>query len=234
MNSGCSCRPRRTGSARRATSARSWTCLTELFTTVGHSYFGIEYANTQHHNAHRDDPPALRVRLRHDHAGQFWQALQAANVADGSLARFLILTSEEDFPDSNTEFGDIVPTQDLLDRLVLIHQGGGKLAGNLADVGAVDEVMVEPRVVPITAQAQDAFRQLDQDLFGTATPVPWHRGCSSILARVEENATKLALIRAVSRDPVDPQIEDHDARWGILLARHCAELTIREVSRTGG
>ena len=52
----------------------------------------------------------------------------------------------------------------------------------------------------------------------------------SILARIEENATKLALIRSVSRDPVDPRIEDHDADWGILLARHCAELTIREVS----
>jgi len=55
-------------------------------------------------------------------------------------------------------------------------------------------------------------------------------GFSSILARIEENATKLALIRAVSRDPVDPQIEDHDARWGIMLSRHCAELTIREAS----
>ena len=47
---------------------------------------------------------------------------------------------------------------------------------------------------------------------------------------IEENATKLALIRAVSREAINPEIDDHDARWGILLSRHCAEQTIREVS----
>jgi hypothetical protein len=83
-------------------------------------------------------------------------------------------------------------------------------------VGAIDEVLVDPRVVPMTPQARATFRQLDQELVerlrtsrGTGYP--------SILARIEENATKLALIRAVSRDPVDPQIEDHDAEWGIML-----------------
>jgi len=51
---------------------------------------------------------------------------------------------------------------------------------------------------------------------------------TSILARMEENATKLALIRAVSRDPIDPAITEEDATWGVMLSRHCAELTIRE------
>ena len=45
---------------------------------------------------------------------------------------------------------------------------------------------------------------------------------------MEENATKLALIRAVSRDPIDPVITEEDATWGVMLSRHCAELTIRE------
>ena len=51
---------------------------------------------------------------------------------------------------------------------------------------------------------------------------------TSILARMEENATKLALIRAVSRDPIDPVMTEEDATWGVMLSRHCAELTIRE------
>ena len=38
------------------------------------------------------------------------------------------------------------------------------------------------------------------------------------------------MIRAVSRDPGAPQIEASDAAWGAMLARHCAELTIREVA----
>ena len=81
----------------------------------------------------------------------------------------------------------------------------------------------------MTAAARDAFKVLDQELVGKLR-TSRGTGYSSILARIEENATKLALVRAVSRDPVDPQIEDHDAMWGIMLSRHCAELTIREAS----
>lgn len=203
--------------------------MTELYTTSGTTYFGVEYASTQHNNAHRAIHQPCACIYGTTTPLHFWQALQASNVADGSLARFLIMESEDDFPDSNEAFGVIDPPQDLIDRLILIHQGGGKLNGNLTDVGAIDEVLVDPRVVPMTAQARATFRQLDKELVERLR-TSRGTGYSSILARIEENATKLALIRAVSRDPVDPQIEDHDAEWGIMLSRHCAELTIREAS----
>lgn len=203
--------------------------MTELYTTSGTTYFGVEYASTQHNNAHRAIHQPCACIYGTTTPLHFWQALQASNVADGSLARFLIMESEDDFPDSNEAFGVIDPPQDLIDKLILIHQGGGKLNGNLTDVGAIDEVLIDPRVVPMTPKARDTFRQLDQELVGRLR-TSRGTGYSSILARIEENATKLALIRAVSRDPVDPQIEDHDAEWGIKLSRHCAELTIREAS----
>jgi hypothetical protein len=203
--------------------------MTELYTTAGTTYFGIEYASTQHNNAHRAIHQPCACIYGTTTPLHFWQALQASNVADGSLARFLIMESEDDFPDSNEAFGVIDPPPDLIDKLILIHQGGGKLSGNLTDVGAIDEVLVDPRVVPMTPAARDAFRALDQELVGKLR-TSRGTGFSSILARIEENATKLALIRAVSRDPVDPIIEDHDAKWGIMLSRHCAELTIREAS----
>lgn len=203
--------------------------MTELYTTAGTTYFGIEYASTQHNNAHRAIHQPCACIYGTTTPLHFWQALQASNVADGSLARFLIMESEDDFPDSNEAFGVIDPPPDLIDKLILIHQGGGKLNGNLTDVGAIDEVLVDPRVVPMTPAARDAFRALDQELVGKLR-TSRGTGFSSILARIEENATKLALIRAVSRDPVDPIIEDHDAQWGIMLSRHCAELTIREAS----
>ncbi len=203
--------------------------MTELYTTSGTTYFGVEYASTQNNNAHRAIHQPCACIYGTTTPLHFWQALQASNVADGSLARFLIMESEDDFPDSNEAFGVIDPPQDLIDKLILIHQGGGKLNGNLTDVGAIDEVLIDPRVVPMSPQARDAFRQLDQELVGRLR-TSRGTGYSSILARIEENATKLALIRSVSRDPVDPQIEDHDAEWGIKLSRHCAELTIREAS----
>ncbi len=201
--------------------------MTELFTTAGTTYFGIEYASAKHNDAHRlIHQPCLCVYGTTTPL-HFWQALQSANVADGSLARFLIVESEDDFPDSNERFGVVDPPQDLVDRLIAIHEGGGKLNGNFNDCGAINEVMVDPRVVPITPQARVVFLALDRSIMvrlrgarGTAN--------ASILARIEEHATKLALIRAVSRDAVNPQIEDHDAEWGLLIARHCADYSMRE------
>ena len=125
--------------------------MTELYTTSGTTYFGVEYASTQNNNAHRAIHQPCACIYGTTTPVHFWQALQASNVADGSLARFLILQSERDFPDSNEVFGVIDPPQDLIDRLERIHQGGGQLGGNLADVGAIDEVLVEPRVVPASA-----------------------------------------------------------------------------------
>lgn len=203
--------------------------MTELYTTSGTSYFGVEYASTQASNAHRVIHQPCSCIYGTTTPLHFWQALQAANIADGSLARFLILASEEDFPESNQSFGTIDPPQTLIDQLLLIHQGGGKLNGNLSDAGAVEEVLVEPRVVPMMPAAADAFGQLDAELLERLRSSRG-TGFSSILARIEENATKLALIRAVSRDAVAPEIRSEDASWGIALARHCAEQTIREVA----
>ena len=203
--------------------------LTEIFTTSGTTYFGIEYAHSQAEAAHRAIHQPCVCIYGTTTPLHFWQALQAANVADGSLARFLILQSEEDFPDSNKRFGRIDPPQDLINRLLLIHQGGGKLSGNLADVGAVDELSPMPRTVPMDGPAEAIFSTLDDELLSELR-ASHGTGFASILARIEENATKLALIRAVSRDAVDPEITGGDAEWGILIARHCAAQTIREVS----
>ena len=103
------------------------------------------------------------------------------------------------------------------------------IKNRLADVGAIEEVMVSPRVVPMTRAAKAAFRQLDRELVEQLR-ISRGTGYTSILARIEENASKLALIRSVSRDPVNPEIGKADALWGITLARHCAELTIREAA----
>ena len=203
--------------------------LTELYTTSGTTYFGIEYAQSQSDASHRPIHQPCVCVYGTTTPVHFWQALQAANVADGSLARFLILQTEEDFPDSNENFGMIDPPQDLINRLLLIHQGGGKLSGNLTDIAGVDRVLPTPRVVPMDSQARSIFTTLDQVLLNDLRATRG-TGSASILARIEENATKLALIRAVSRDAVDPKITGADAEWGILIARHCAEQTIQEVS----
>ena len=83
----------------------------------------------------------------------------------------------------------------------------------------MNEVAVEPRVVPMAPEAKKKFNQLDCELIGRLRESRGS-GFSSILARIEENATKLALIRAVSRDAVDPRIVEVDAKWGIMFSQY--------------
>ena len=54
---------------------------------------------------------------------------------------------------------------------------------------------------------------------------------TSILARIGENAMKLALIVAVGRDAARPVIELHDAEWAIRFVRHFAGRTMEAVER---
>jgi hypothetical protein len=120
------------GSSRPQTLAALRVCeildlMTELYTTSGTTL--LWHASTQATNSTTRTGPFTSpapASTAPPHPLHFWQALQASNVADGSLARFLIMESEDDFPDSNEAFGVIDPPQDLIDRLILIRQGRGQ------------------------------------------------------------------------------------------------------------
>lgn len=103
-------------------------------------------------------------------------------------------------------------------------------SGNLTGRGAGLATAVEPLTVPLTAAADAAFAAL-----GAAITERLRRARgtahTAILARIAENASKLALIAAVSRDPAAPVIDRVEAEWAIALVRHCAARTMREVER---
>ncbi len=204
--------------------------MTELYTAAGSIFLGAEYANRDGHNERRDiNQPCLCVYGTTTPV-RFWSALEGANVVDGSLARFIILPTEDDYPEENPGSGLRVPPASLVDGLRLIASGGGRQTGNLAGRTAGPETAVDPMVVPMHDAAREAFgalgREITQELRearGTAF--------TAILARIGENAQKLALIRAVGIDPVAPTISGEDADWAIGLVRHYALRTMTAVER---
>src|SRR5699024_9588395 len=79
-------------------------------------------------------------------------------------------------------------------------------------------------------EARDRFRALSAELTeelraaaGTAF--------TAILARISENALKLALIVAVGRDPAQPMVDITAADWAIGFVRHYAQRTMEAVER---
>ena len=114
--------------------------------------------------------------------------------------------------------------------LQLIAAGGGTKKGNLTGKTADQNTAVNPMIVPMTEEARARFRQLSIELTeelraaaGTAF--------TAILARIGENALKLALIVAVGRDPARPEIEITAADWAISFVRHYAQRTMEAVER---
>ena len=193
--------------------------MTELYTAAGGVFLGAEYANRDGTNERRDiDQPCLCVYGTTTPL-HFWSSLQGANVIDGSLARFIILPTDDDYPPENLDSGLRTPPVSLLTALRRIAERGGRPCGNLEGATSGPETRADPYVVPLSDEARARFRELSA---GITAELREARGTAftALLARVAENAQKLALIIAVGRDPENPEISSSDADWAIGFVRH--------------
>ena len=73
--------------------------MTELYTAAGSVFLGAEYANHDGRNDRRDIVQPCLCVYGTTTPLHFWNALQSSNVVDGSLARFIILPTEDDYPE---------------------------------------------------------------------------------------------------------------------------------------
>ncbi|GAB4119030.1 MAG: bifunctional DNA primase/polymerase [Rhodothalassiaceae bacterium] len=205
--------------------------MTELYTAAGGIFLGAEYANRDGKNERRDIVEPCLCIYGTTAPVNFWNALQSANVIDGSLARFIIITSGEDYPDERETAGIRKPPASLVDALKFVASGGGCVpSGNLAGMTSDAATATEPVTVPLDEAARGLFRALSRDVT-TRLREARGTGLSPILARIGENAAKIALILAVSNDPVRPVIGAREADWAIGFVRHYAELAMAEIER---
>jgi hypothetical protein len=204
--------------------------MTELYTSAGGIFLGAEYANRDGTNERRDiNQPCLCVYGTTTPL-HFWGALQGANVVDGSLARFLILPSDDDYPDENIAVGIRQVPPALIRGLKRVAAGGGGHKGNLTGKTSGQNTAVNPAIVPMTEEARARFKALSVELTGELRAAAG-TACTAILARIGENALKLALIVAVGRDPVKPEIDLTATEWAIEFVRYYAQRTMAAVER---
>jgi hypothetical protein len=223
-----------TGGKAPAHKADIWSELMKLYSRAKGIYRGTEYAN-------KKDAP--RVDLHQPCVGfygtttpsTFWKALEGGAMMDGSLARFLVFVTDTDRPDRNRDAGIIAPSPALIEALKAIPRGQGDPppAGNLPEIHVVPMASTEeptPFTVAMTpeAEALQDRKLAEEDVWAkrvAGTPQ------AAIVNRLGENATKLALICAISRDPAHPEITERDLAWGWSLAEHCARTALRDAQR---
>ncbi len=223
-----------TGGKAPAHKADIWSELMKLYSRAKGIYRGTEYAN-------KKDAPRVDIHqpcvsfYGTTTPSTFWKALEGGAMMDGSLARFLVFVTDTDRPDRNRDAGIITPSPALLEALKAIPRGQGDPppTGNLPDIHVVPMASTEeptPFTVAMTPAAEilQDRKLADEDVWArrvAGTPQ------AAIVNRLGENATKLALICAISRNPTHPEITEADLSWGWALAEHCTRTVLRDAQR---
>jgi hypothetical protein len=204
--------------------------LKELYSSANTVWAGTEYADQSKQGRPREDVQQPNACLYGTTTpGQLWGAVGGANLHDGLMARLLLFVSPCSYPDEqDPDLGE--PPGALLEALQAIAAGPPQDgAGDLAQL-MLATTAPQPYTVPETPEASAARRdlrrhQLEQQRQHEGTYV------TSIAGRLAENAMKLALVRAISRDPAAPVIEAADVAWGRTVAQHCVDTLLREAAR---
>lgn len=210
--------------------AAIWSELTKLYTSAAEPYIGAEYA---------DQKARPRVTIEQPCAciwgvtvpGPFWSALEGGALADGSIARFLVFLTDEDYPQRNETPAPMEPPADLVAAIQAIARGvpGHSHGGNIADAMEAS-APIHAYTVPLNPDAEAAMavvRREATDLLRS------HRGtyATALFGRHAENTAKLAMIAAVSREPACPVTQAEDVAWASRLVEHCVATMLREAER---
>lgn len=160
----------------------------------------------------------------------FWGSLTSSNVMDGSLARMVIFQSENDYPDPQYD----VQRRDMPASLVIAIQRivEGAAGHKALPLGEGPAQAPKPYVVPY---ADDEAKLVARAMLDEQTNMlREHRGTSqtSIIARLAENAAKIALIRAIAANPAAPVLTVADLHWGNKVARQSVDSLLRAVKQS--
>jgi len=197
--------------------------LTQLFTTSNKTFRGTEYANQRERPRQEIIQPCVSV-YGTTVPSNFWKALETNSAVDGSLARFLVLETDVNYPDDKIPSQQVVPL-DLIDLLSRIcnplsgsNMGGyGTLIPDLLTVGYSPAAASELRV--IGSVTLDKLRKFE----GTPYTGFW--------ARRQEHTIKVAMIHAIGRNPEDPIIDLDDVAFGLAITDRSIKLMIQGVER---
>jgi hypothetical protein len=200
--------------------------LTEFYSLADSTFLGTAYANDKEKPREVIEQPCLCL-FGVTTPAVFWGSLSSANVMDGSLARMLIFESENHYPDPQHDPVPVTPPRSLTDAVEAIALGAE--GQNPFPMGNASAIVPKPYTVPYTdpraAAVGREMRQMQIEMLRK------HQGTqvTGIIARLAENAAKIALIKAITENPARPSISANDLDWGMLVARTSVETLMSAV-----
>lgn len=190
--------------------------LTEFYSMADSTFLGTAYANDKEKPREVIEQPCLSL-FGVTTPGVFWGSLSSGNVLDGSLARMLIFQSENDYPDAQHNLARRDMPADLVELVQAIERGA---EGHIAfPIGEGPQQVPKPYTVPYADEEAAAYaRGMREEQIAMLRQ---HQGTNltSIIARLAENAAKVALVRAIVACPQRPALTTADLEWGMKIAR---------------
>ena len=193
--------------------------FTEFYSNTNETFLGTSYADQSEQNGKPRqviEQPCLCL-FGVTTPGIFWDSISSDNVKDGSLARFIIFPSDMNYPDRNHNAGREPFPDELIELVKAIDRGPD--GHTVFPIGEGSAQVPKPYVVPY---ADDGVKMFWREMSDQETEMlRMHEGTNltGIIGRLVENATKIALIKAITDNPNDPRITIPDLEWGMLIAK---------------
>ena len=194
--------------------------LMTLFSSAGDIVAGGGYANKSERARHDITQPHLCL-VGTGTPDHFFRALQSGALRDGFIPRFLVFKPDHYFPPLVETPRPIEISPDMVlaaQRIAGASPEDGNLAGLLPMQHDID---AGAALVPFTTDGRAEHGRHRQRREGII-----QGGClgfcsGELVGKWGEHAIKLAMVRAISRDPAQPVLDQVVVSWGWRVAEHC-------------
>ncbi|PZU17896.1 MAG: hypothetical protein DI591_00870 [Citromicrobium sp.] len=184
--------------------------LTEFYSAAKRCFRGTSYADQREKPRQVIEQPCLNL-FGVTTPQVFWGSLSSGNVTDGSLARMLIFESQDHFPDPNFDIARVDMPSGLVEIAKAINDGADDHI--TFPIGEGPQQVPAPYTVPYANET--AARRFNELRLEQTDLLRRNAGSNrtSALARLAENAGKIALIKAITDNPASPAITTADLEW---------------------
>ena len=202
--------------------------LKTLYSSASSFTVGTEYADQSRTGRPREDIQQPHACLYGTSTPrQFWKAITGEALEDGLMARILVFVTPTNYPDEQDVAFAEVPDE-LIQALQDIAAGPADQASGEIGALMIPGVTPDPYWVPGTDDANEATRALRREQLEFLRQHEDQPHVTATYGRMAENAMKLALVRAIARDPAEPVIWREDVAWGRALSLHCIDTLLRD------
>jgi len=198
--------------------------MTQLFTSADKVFRGTAYADQKERPKKEIIQPCMSI-YGTTVPSNFWKALESNSAVDGSLARFLVVESENNYPDDRP-VNDAEPSEEMIDLLRRIAApigGASAIVLNGQHPPELLSVSYATETVEVLKKLYSETLQILRKFEGTPFNAFWARRMELII--------KVAMIHAIGINPEDPIISVYDVEFALGIVDRSIKLMISGVER---